>query len=333
MTDFSGLEVGEQGFGGMALADAYGPTDEATALATLHHAIDAGIRLIDTADIYGNGSNERLVGRVLRDRRDEVVLATKFGFVANARPDGPRFRGDRAYLRDAVVASLRRLRVERIDLYYYHRVDPRVPIEETAGALAELVAEGVVDRIGLSEVTADELERAHAVHPITAVQSEWSIWSRDVETHVVPTAARLGVGFVAYSPLGRGFLAAPITELADGDLRRNFPRFDAERLAANAPIGQTVRRIAAAEGVTPAQLALAWIGERGRVLGLPVVPIPGTRRSERIDENLGAVGLRLSAQALAELDGLGELVAGDRARRVEDISQGRERASHEKVAG
>ncbi|QNO37341.1 aldo/keto reductase [Protaetiibacter sp. SSC-01] len=325
MTAFSGLEVGEQGFGGMALAEVYGPTDDDAALATLHHAVDAGIRLIDTADVYGRGSNERLVGRLLRERRDEVVLATKFGFVHDPAPDGPRFRGDPAYVREAVTASLGRLGVDRIDLYYYHRVDPRVPIEETVGALAELVREGVVDRIGLSEVTADELERAHAVHPITAVQSEWSVWSRDVEARVVPTAARLGVGFVAYSPLGRGFLAAPVAELAEGDLRRNFPRFDPKRLAANARIGEAVRELAAAEGVTPAQLALAWLAERGRALGIPVVPIPSTRRPERVDENLAAVGVRLSADTLAALEPLAGLVEGDRARHVDDISQGRER--------
>jgi aryl-alcohol dehydrogenase-like predicted oxidoreductase len=247
--------------------------------------------------------------------------------VSDPAPDASRFRGDPAYVREAVAASLARLGTDRIDLYYYHRVDARVPIEETVGALAELVEEGLVDRIGLSEVTAAELERAHAVHPITAVQSEWSIWSRDVERHVVPTAARLGVGFVAYSPLGRGFLAAPVAELSEGDLRRNFPRFEAERLAANAPIGETVRAVAADEGVTPAQLALAWIAERGRALGIPVVPIPSTRRAERVDENLAAVGIRLSEAAIAALEPLGALVVGDRARHVRDISQGRERVS------
>lgn len=325
MTALAGLEVGAQGFGGMALAEVYGPTDADAALATLHHAVDAGIRLIDTADVYGRGSNERLVGRLLRERRDEVVLATKFGFVRDPAPGGPRFRGDPAYVREAATASLGRLGVDRIDLYYYHRVDSRVPIEETVGALAELVREGIVDRIGLSEVTADELERAHAVHPITAVQSEWSIWSRDVEQNVVPAAVRLGVGFVAYSPLGRGFLAAPVADLPDGDLRRSFPRFDPERLAVNARIGEAVRALAEHEGVTPAQLALAWLAERGRAHGIPVVPIPSTRRPERVDENLAAVDVRLSAATLAALEPLAGLVEGDRARHVDDISQGRER--------
>lgn len=326
MTSFRGLDLGEQGFGGMALAEVYGPADTDASLATLHHAVDAGIRLIDTADVYGGGSNERLVGRVLKDRRDEVVLATKFGILRSPDADGFRARGDAAYLREAVQASLSRLGTERIDLYYYHRVDPRVPIEETVAALAELVREGIVGHLGLSEVTASELERANAVHPITAVQSEWSIWSRDVEAQVIPTAARLGVGFVAYSPLGRGFLAAPVAELPEGDLRRNFPRFQDDTLAANAPIGETVRAVASSEGVTPAQLALAWLAERGRALGVGVVPIPSTRRAERIDENLAAVPLRLSPAALAALEPLGGLVSGDRARFVGDISQGRERA-------
>lgn len=329
MTALRGLEVGDQGFGGMALADAYGPTDEADAYRTLNHALDAGIRLIDTADIYGKGSNERLVGRVLRDRRDDVVLATKFGFLFDPPSEGRRFRGDPAYVRQAAQSSLVRLNVDRIDLYYYHRVDPLVPIEETVGALAELVREGLVDRIGLSEVTADELVRADAVHPITAVQSEWSVWSRDVEAHVIPAAAARGIGFVAYSPLGRGFLAAPIGELAPDDSRRRFPRFDPERLSANAPIAEAVRRVAAEEGVTPAQLALAWIRARARSLGVDAVPIPGTRRPERIDENLAATRLDLSEEALSALEPLAALVTGDRARHPNDISQGRERVSEE----
>lgn len=325
MSALGGLEVGAQGFGAMALAEVYGPADQGEALTTLHHVIDAGIRLVDTADVHGGGSNERLVGRLLRERGDEVLVATKFGFARDDTTGGRRFRGDPAYVREAARASLGRLGVDRIDLYYYHRVDPQVPIEETVGALGELVADGLVDRIGLSEVTARELARAHAVHPIAAVQSEWSIWSRDVEAQVVPTAGRLGVGFVAYSPLGRGFLAGTVEELPDGDLRRNFPRFDRERLASNTLIADAVRRVAASEGISPAQLALAWLGEQSRTHGLPVVPIPSTRRPERVDENLAAAAIRLSAAALAELEPLGALVSGDRARHVDDISQGRER--------
>ncbi len=311
----------------MALADSYGPADETDALATLHHAVDAGIRLIDTADVYGRGSNERLVGRLLRERRDEVVLATKCGILNPPGEGGRRFRGDPAYARQAVQASLARLGTDRIDLYYLHRVDPHVPIEESIGALAELVAEGIVGHIGVSEVTASELERAHAVHPITAVQSEWSIWSRDVEEAVVPTAAHLGIGFVAYSPLGRGFLAAPaaLAEIPEGDLRRSFPRFDPERLVENARIGEAVRAVAARLGITPAQVALSWLAERGRALGADLVAIPSTRRRERIDENLAARGIRLDTAALADLDGLAALVVGDRARNAQDISQGRER--------
>lgn len=325
MTELRGLNVGTQGFGGMALADAYGPADAAASLAVLHHALDAGIRLIDTADIYGNGSNEELIAKVARDRRDEMVIATKFGFLQNPAPEGPRFRGDPAYVRESAQASLKRLGVDHIDLYYYHRVDPQVPIEETIGAMAELVDEGYVDRIGVSEVTGTELERANAVHPITAVQSEWSIWSRDVEDHVIPTAVRFGIGFVAYSPLGRGFLAAPITEIGEGDIRRNFPRFADERAAANAHIAETVRTVAADEGVTPAQVALAWLRERAGVLGVDVLPIPSTRRIERIDENLAADAVQLSERSLQLLEPLAATVSGDRARWVDDISQGRER--------
>lgn len=325
MTHFGNLSVGTQGFGGMALADVYGPTDEATALRTLHHALDRGIRLIDTANVYGAGSNEALVGKVLATRRDEVTLATKFGILPNPDANGHRARGDAAYVRESVTASLQRLGVDHIDLYYYHRVDSRVPIEETVGAIAELVREGVVGHIGLSEVTASELQRAHAVHPITAVQSEWSVWSRDVEDAVIPTAARLGVGFVAYSPLGRGFLAAPVEVLDADDLRRKFPRFSDERLAANAPIGHAVRELAASQGITPAQLALAWLYEQGRRQGVGLVPIPSTRRPERIDENLSATLITLPQDVLDALEPLAGGVFGDRARFVEDISQGRER--------
>ncbi|HEV7955556.1 MAG TPA: aldo/keto reductase [Marisediminicola sp.] len=321
-----GLVVSDQGFGGMALADVYGQADRAESLATLHHAIDAGVTFLDTADIYGDGSNETLLGEVLRTRRDEVVLATKFG-ITERDEEGLRSRGDPAYVRSAIQASLHRLSVERIDLYYYHRVDPRVPIEETIGALAELVREGLVAHVGVSEVTGIELERANAVHPIAAVQSEWSVWSRDVEDHVVPTATRHGIGFVAYSPLGRGFLAAPLDDLGPDDLRRNFPRFDDERITANRAIAAAVRSVAEAEGATPAQVALAWLYERGRRLGVAVVPIPGTRKAARIDENSAAVDLRLGEESIAVLDGLASTVVGDRARDARWISQGRERDS------
>jgi aryl-alcohol dehydrogenase-like predicted oxidoreductase len=324
-----GLTVPAQGFGTMSLTHAYGPADEAESIATLHAAIDAGASLIDTADIYGNGANEELVGRVLRTRRSEVVLATKFGFLPEADVGGPRVRGDAPYVRAAVERSLRRLGVDRIDLYYYHRVDPRVPIEETVGAMSELVDAGLIGHIGVSEATGAELARAHAVHPIAAVQSEWSIWSRDVEDHVVPTAATRGIGFVAYSPLGRGFLTGAVSSnepLAPADARRNFPRFDEERLRSNEAIVEAVRRHAAREGLPPARLALAWLYGRAEQLGVALSPIPGTRRADRVRENVAAVGIRLSPETTAELDRLADLVHGDRARDPLAISQGRERS-------
>lgn len=320
-----GLRVPALGFGAMGLSHAYGPADRDESLATLHHAVDAGARLIDTADIYGAGANEELVAELLRDRRDEVVLATKFGFLTEPDADGLRVRGAPESVRPALERSLARLGVDRVELYYYHRVDPRVPIEETVGALAELVAAGMVGHIGLSEVTAGELERAAAVHPIAAVQSEWSIWSRDIEERVVPAARRVGAGVVAYSPLGRGFLAAPIVQIGTDDNRRHFPRFDPENLAANQAIGEVVREVAGELGVSPAQLALAWLAERGRRLDVPVVPIPGTRRAARIDENIGALELRLPPWAIERLAPLAAQVSGDRARDTRTISQGRER--------
>ncbi|WP_207453395.1 aldo/keto reductase [Herbiconiux sp. SYSU D00978] len=324
-----GLRSSPHGFGGMTLSGVYGAADEEESLRTLRHALDRGIRHLDTADVYGRGGNERLVGRLLRERRrDEVLLATKFGILPESDAEGYRARGDAAHVRSSLEASLTRLGTDHVDLYYYHRVDPRVPIEETVGALAELVREGLVRHIGLSEATAGELERASAVHPIAAVQSEWSIWSRDIEDHVVPTARRLGVGIVAYSPLGRGFLvggAAAGSALPEGDARRNFPRFDDERRDRNAVIAETVAGHAARLGITPAQLSLAWVSARGRALGVPVVPIPSTRRAARIDENLGALAVRLDEGTLAALDVLGALVDGDRARDALSISQGRER--------
>ena len=322
-----GLVVPAQGFGGMALSGSYGPIDPDAALATLHHAVDAGVRFIDTANVYGRGENERLVGRLLADRRDVVVLATKVGFLPEPDADGFRFRADRAYIRESVHGSLERLGTEHIDLYYLHRVDPRVPIEESVGALAELVAEGLVGHVGLSEVTAGELERAAAVHPIAAVQSEWSLWSRDVEAQVIPAANRLGVGFVAYSPLGRGFFAGGVSaDLAADDARRRFPRFGEQALARNLEALAVAERAAEREGLSRAQVALAWLYARGRQLGIPLVPIPGTRRSERVDENAAAVGALLSAETIADLDGIASLVEGERAPATNGISAFREDA-------
>lgn len=317
------LRVPAQGFGGMALTDVYGGTDEASALDVLHTALDAGITLFDTANIYGQGENEELFGRFLAGRRDQVVLATKFGFAPEVRANGNIARGDAPYVRECAEASLRRLNTDHIDLYYYHRVDPTVPIEETVGALAELVQAGLVREIGLSEVTATELERAVAVHPIAAVQSEWSVWSRDVEAAVVPAAARLGATFVPYSPLGRGFLAGAVS-IGDGDLRTRFPRFSADALDANALIAARVRAIAQDVGATPAQVALAWLAAAGQRLGAHVVPIPGTRRSARVLENLGALGLTLPPAAIAELDELAALVTAPRTADPLSVSLGRE---------
>jgi aryl-alcohol dehydrogenase-like predicted oxidoreductase len=322
-----GLVTSAQGFGGMALTNVYGAADPTESLATLDHALDAGVTLIDTANIYGAGANEQLISGLLARRRAEVVLATKFGILPAPTSDGHRARGDAAYVRESIDASLDRLRTDHIDLYYYHRVDSRVPIEETVGALSELVTAGKILHIGLSEVTARELERAHAVHPIAAVQSEWSVWSRDVEDHVIPTAARLGIGFVAYSPLGRGFLTGTVTDAAaldSSDLRRAFPRFAGGRLATNLSVVDVVQKVAADEGITPAQVALAWVYASGRRLGIPVVPIPGTRRAHRVDENLAAIPLQLSSASLDLLNAASASVDGDRASDPLFISQGRE---------
>jgi aryl-alcohol dehydrogenase-like predicted oxidoreductase len=280
-----GLNVSQLGFGGMALTPVYGEVDQEDALRTLHHAVDSGVSFIDTADIYGGGSNEELIARLLKARRDEVQLATKFGLVGTPADGYTDIRGDAAYIRQAVDRSLRRLGTDVIDLYYMHRRDLRVPMAETVGAMAELVQQGKVRHLGLSEVTAQELAEASAVHPIAAVQSEWSIWSRDVERNVVPAAASLGVGFVPYSPLGRGFLTGTVdaSSLGDNDFRRRIPRFAPDAAGANQAVVDTVQSVADQLDATPAQVALAWLLAQGRGLGLPVVPIPGTRKAHRID--------------------------------------------------
>lgn len=323
------LRTSAMGFGAMALTPVYGGTDDATALAVLNAAIDDGITLIDTADVYGQpepgadgpaGTNERLVARLLADRRDEVVLATKFGITgrigAAARDDSvagvKRTRGDAQYVREACDASLRRLGTDVIDLYYLHRRDPDVPIEETVGAMAELVATGKVRHLGLSEVTAAELRAAHAVAPIAAVQSEWSLWSRDVEANVVPACAELGVDFVPYSPLGRGFLTGTLTrDQVAGDLRGSTSR-TGDNWAANQRVVDVVAAVAARLDATNAQVALAWLYAAGRRAGLPVVPIPGTRSAARVAENAAAADLVLDEEALATLDDVADLVVGSR---------------------
>ena len=321
-----GFNVSPLGFGGMALTPVYGEVDPEDALRTLHHAVDSGVSFIDTADIYGGGSNEELIARLLRERRDEVQLATKFALVGTPADGYTDIRGDAAYIRQAVDRSLQRLGTDVIDLYYMHRRDLRVPIVETVEAMAELVKHGKIRHLGLSEVTAQELAEASAVHPIAAVQSEWSIWSRDVERNVVPAAAALGVGFVPYSPLGRGFLTGTVdaASLGSNDFRRRIPRFAPEAADANQAVVATVQSVANELEATPAQVALAWLLAQGKRLGLPVVPIPGTRKRHRIDENLGALSLDLSPAQLDALAAASDAVVGSRSADPTWVSEGRE---------
>jgi len=312
----AGPVVGVQGLGCMGMSEFYGETDTAEALATLDRALELGVTLFDTADIYGSGHNEQLIAPFVQANRDRVVLATKFAI--ERRADDPGYRGvrnDPAYIRQAVDASLRRLGVDVIDLYYMHRRDPKVPLAESVGAMAELVQAGKVQYLGLSEVTGAELREAHAVHPITAIQSEWSLFSRDVERSAVPAAAELGVTFVPYSPLGRGFLTgsfADAGELSANDFRKFQPRFTGDNAARNAALLTPVHKIAAAHGATAAQVALAWVQQRAEVHDLAVVPIPGTRKRSRLEENTAATALHLSAEELAQLEPIAAQVTGDR---------------------
>jgi len=295
----SGLTVSMQGLGCMGMSQSYGAADEATSLATIDRALDLGVFFLDTADIYGVGHNEELVGRAIRGRRDRVVLATKFSIVRDG--DQTRIDGRPEYVRSACVASLRRLDVDHIDLYYQHRVDRNVPIEETVGAMAELVAAGKVRYLGLSEASAASIERAVAVHPIAALQSEWSLWTRDIEGDVLATARAHGIGIVPFSPLGRGFLTGAITSPADfgaDDFRANNPRFQGENFARNLDLVRAVGELAAENGCTPGQLALAWVLAQGP----DVVPIPGTKRPAYLEENAGACWVTLSPDDLDRLD-------------------------------
>ncbi|OUS95693.1 aldo/keto reductase [Rhodococcus sp. NCIMB 12038] len=321
-----GLTVSAQGYGAMSVAPVYGPVDPAEALATLHHAIDIGVTFIDTANVYGDGASEIAVGTVLKERRDEVQLATKFGLVGNIANGRRSINGKPEYVGQALDESLSRLGVDTVDLYYLHRVDPEVPIEDTVGAIAEQVKAGKVRHIGLSEATGDELRRASQVHPIAAIQSEWSIWSRDVEKYVVPAAAELGIGFVPYSPVGRGFLTGTYDPavLGDKDLRRRFPRFGDDALPSNLKVLDVVREVAAELDATPAQVSLAWLDAKGREFGLPSVSIPGTRFAARVTENAGAVALTLTEGQIARLDLLADLTVGERTADPTWVSLGRE---------
>ncbi len=305
------LEVGPQGLGCMGMSEFYGAGDDAESIAVIHRALELGVTLLDTADMYGPHTNEELVGRAIAGRRADVVLATKFGIVREG--GGRSIRGDREYVRSSVEGSLKRLGVDHIDLYYLHRVPSDTPIEETVGAMGELVAEGKVRYLGLSEAGAGTLRRAHAVHPITALQSEWSLWSRDIEAEIVPTARELGIGLVAYSPLGRGVLTGRFTSAADfgeGDFRRSVQRFSGDNLDANLKMVEELRALAADRGVTAGQLALAWVQHRGE----DVVPIPGTKRIKYLEENVAAAALELSDADLAAIEAAvpASAVAGDR---------------------
>jgi aryl-alcohol dehydrogenase-like predicted oxidoreductase len=305
-----GLETSRQGLGCMGMSEFYGEADDAESIATIHRALELGVTLLDTSDIYGPFTNERLVGKAIADRRDGVVLATKFGIVRDE--DGSRRGIDSspAYVRKACEASLQRLGIDHIDLYYQHRVDPRTPIEETVGALGELVAEGKVRFLGLSEAAPETIRRAHATHPISALQTEYSLWSRELEAEILPTIRELGIGLVPYAPLGRGFLTGryrTTEKLGENDFRRTVPRFSRDHLDANLATVEVVESLAAEKGVTAAQIALAWVHHQGE----DVVPIPGTTTRRHLETNVAALDVRLSADELARLRALGT-ASGDR---------------------
>jgi aryl-alcohol dehydrogenase-like predicted oxidoreductase len=312
----AGLEVSAIGLGCMGMSAFYGTTDEAEGVATIRRALELGIDFIDTAQLYGPLTNEELVGRAIEGHRDEYVIATKFArSIDNATPGDMStvgsVDGSPEYVHRSVDGSLKRLKTDRIDLYYQHRVDPNTPIEDTVGAMAELVEQGKILHIGLSEASAETIRRAHAVHPITAVQTEYSLWTRDVEVEILPTCRELGIGFVPYSPLGRGFLSGRFTkpeDLDEGDFRRRGPRFTGENLDANLELAAKVKEIAEDQGVTPAQLAIAWVLAQGDDL----VPIPGTKRRSYLEQNAGAANIELSEQDLARIDAELPAVSGER---------------------
>jgi aryl-alcohol dehydrogenase-like predicted oxidoreductase len=307
------LTVSELGLGCMGMSEFYGTGDEAESIATIHRALDLGVTLIDTADMYGSGENEKLVSKAIKDRRDRVVLATKFGVLRSENKGFRGVNGSPEYVHQACDASLQRLGIDYIDLYYQHRVDPQVPIEETVGAMAELVHQGKVRYLGLSEASAATIRRAASVHPISALQSEYSLWSRDPEDEILPTIRELGIGFVAYSPLGRGFLSGNITSPEDfpaDDYRRNAPRFQGENFYKNLQLVERVKEIAAEKGVTGGQLALAWLLAQGD----DIVPIPGTKRRKYLEENVAAAEITLTQAEISSINEVApkNFAAGDR---------------------